>query len=234
MSHTVAFFPGLLCDQTLFAAQTEALTTAGYRTYVADFSAAHHESFDAMVLDVLADLPDRFSLIGLSMGGYAALKVIELAGDRVERLALLDTNARADAPEAAVRRRGLLELAAKGDFKGVTPRLLPLYIHESRLQDEALTSAITGMAERLGPDVFRRQQTAILDRVDQRPTLAAYDAPVLALCGRQDQVTPLFLSEEIADIAPQGELRVIEDCGHLSTMEHPETVTEALRAWLQK
>ena len=133
-----------------------------------------------------------------------------------------------------MRRRGLLELAAKGDFKGVTPRLLPLYIHESRLQDEALTSAITGMAERLGPDVFRRQQTAILDRVDQRPTLAAYDAPVLALCGRQDQVTPLFLSEEIADIAPQGELRVIEDCGHLSTMEHPEAVTEALRAWLQK
>jgi len=234
MSHTVAFFPGLLCDEALFAAQTQALTAEGYRTYVADFSAAHHESFDAMVLDVLADLPDRFSLVGLSMGGYAALKVIELAAGRVERLALLDTNARADAPEAAVRRRGLLELAAKGDFKGVTPRLLPLYIHESRLQDEALTSAITGMAERLGPDVFRRQQTAILDRVDQRPTLAAYDAPVLALCGRQDQVTPLFLSEEIADIAPQGELRVIEDCGHLSTMEHPETVTETLRAWLQK
>ena len=232
MSQTVAFFPGLLCDDALFTAQTKACEAAGYETYVADFGAAHHESFDAMALYVLADLPDRFSLVGLSMGGYAALKVIELAGKRVERLALLDTNARADAPDVSARRRGLLALSAKGDFKGVTPRLLPLYIHESRLQDVALVNAITAMAEGLGPDVFRRQQTAILGRVDQRETLANFQAPVLVICGRQDQVTPLFLSEEMADLAPAGELLVIEECGHLSTMERPEPVTEALLRWL--
>ena len=233
MSHTVAFFPGLLCDQALFSAQTAAFEAAGYETYVADFSATHHDSFDAMVFDALADLPDRFSLVGLSMGGYAALKVIELAGQRVERLALLATNARADAPETSARRRGLLDLAAKGDFKGVTPRLLPLYIHESRLEDLELTEAVTGMAERLGPDVFRRQQTAILDRKDQRDTLAGFGAPVLVICGRQDQVTPLFLSEEMAELAPRGDLLVIEDCGHLSTMERPEDVSEALLRWVR-
>ncbi|MGB1162061.1 MAG: alpha/beta fold hydrolase [Alphaproteobacteria bacterium] len=233
MSHTVAFFPGLLCDETLFDAQTTAFDAAGYDTYVADFSAAHHDSFEAMIIDVLADLPDRFSLVGLSMGGYAALKVIELAGQRVERLALLDTNARADAPETSARRRGLLDLAAKGDFKGVTPRLLPLYIHESRLTDTPLTEAVTGMAERLGPDVFRRQQTAILERKDQRETLAAFEAPVLVICGREDQVTPLFLSEEMAALAPKGDLLVIEECGHLSTMERPDEVSDALLHWVQ-
>ena len=233
MSRTVAFFPGLLCDETLFEAQTAAFDAAGYETYVADFSAAHHDSFEAMIIDVLADLPDRFSLVGLSMGGYAALKVIELAGQRVERLALLDTNARDDAPETSARRRGLLDLAAKGDFKGVTPRLLPLYIHESRLADTELTEAVTGMAERLGPDVFRRQQTAILERKDQRDTLAGFDAPVLVICGREDQVTPLFLSEEMAALAPNGDLLVIENCGHLSTMERPEEVSQALLHWMQ-
>ena len=234
MSHTVAFFPGLLCDHRLFEAQSSALVADGYEAYVADFSAAHHESFEAMALDALADLPDRFSLVALSMGGYVALKVIELVPHRVERLALLDTNARADTPEAAARRRGLLALSEKGNFKGVTPRLLPLYLHENSLQQPALTAAVMDMAESLGPEVFKRQQAAILGRADQRDMLAGFDAPVLALCGRQDQVTPLSLSEEIAAIAPQGELVVIEDCGHLSTMESPETVTQALRAWLQK
>ena len=234
MSQTVAFFPGLLCDEDLFSAQTEALQAAGYQTYVADFSAAHHESFDAMIYDALADLPDHFSLVALSMGGYAALKVVELAPHRIDRLVMMDTNARADAPEAQARRRGLLELAAKGDFKGVTPRLLPLYLHESRLDDESLAQRVMNMAEGLGPDVFRRQQTAILNRDDQRARLATFDKPVLAVCGREDQVTPLFLSEEIADLAPRGELLVLEDCGHLSTMERPAEVNEALLAWLQR
>ena len=234
MSHTVAFFPGLLCDADLFTEQTKALQAAGYATVVADFSAAHQESFDAMVIDALADLPDRFSLVALSMGGYAAMKVLELAPQRVERLALLDTNVRADTPEASARRRGLLELADKGNFKGVTPRLLPLYLHKSRLDDTALTERVMRMAEGLGPEVFRRQQTAILNREDQRARLAGFHKPVLALCGREDQVTPLFLSEEIAELAPQGELVVIESCGHLSTMERPAEVNEALRSWLQR
>ena len=233
MKQTVAFFPGLLCDAALFEHQTKAFEEAGYETYVADFSAPHHESFEAMIFDALADLPETFSLAALSMGGYAALKVLELAPHRVERLALMDTNARQDEPAAAARRRGLLELAAKGNFKGITPRLLPLYIHESRLDDTALADAVTGMAERLGPEVFARQQGAILERRDQRDTLVAFDKPVLVICGREDQVTPLFLSEEMAGLAPKGELLVIEDCGHLTTMERPDQVTEALLGWMQ-
>ena len=233
MTQTVAFFPGLLCDAALFEHQRAAFAAAGYIPYMADFSAAHHESFEAMVLDVLSDLPETFSIAALSLGGYAALKVLELAPHRVDRLALLDTNARADAPEAASRRRGLLELAAKGNFKGVTPRLLPLYLHKSRLEDTALTEAVMAMAERLGADVFARQQGAILARRDQRDTLAAFDKPVLVICGREDQVTPLFLSEEMAQLAPQGDLLVIDDCGHLTSMERPDQVTEALLNWMQ-
>ena len=95
MSQTVAFFPGLLCDDALFTAQTKACEAAGYETYVADFGAAHHESFDAMALDVLADLPDRFSLVGLSMGGYAALKRLvkwleaSMSGERADQTRVL-------------------------------------------------------------------------------------------------------------------------------------------------
>ena len=80
----------------------------------------------------------------------------------------------------------------------------------------------------------RRQQGAILERKDHRQTLAAFDGPVLVLCGRQDQVTPLARSEEIAGLAPDAVLTVIEDCGHMSTMERPEAVNAALLDWMDR
>src|SRR6185437_16473364 len=97
-----------------------------------------------------------------------AFEVMRQAPERVTRLALLDTSARADTPEQTSRRRGLIELAEKGEFKGVTPRLLPVFIHPDRLTDAALTGAVTAMAERVGRDAFLRQQQAIVGRVDSR------------------------------------------------------------------
>jgi len=234
MKQTVAFLPGLLCDADLFTAQIAAMQAAGHSTHVADFAGEEQVSIPAMATRLIDELPERFSLVALSMGGYVALEVLAQAPDRVERIALLDTNARADDPAAAARRRDLLRLAERGRFLGVAPRLMPLYLHESRLEDDDLTSAVAGMAERLGADVFRRQQGAILERKDHRPTLAGYEGPVLVLCGRQDQVTPIHCSEEMAALAPDAVLTVLEDCGHLSTMERPESVNAALLDWMDR
>ncbi|MCW5774704.1 MAG: alpha/beta hydrolase, partial [Rhodospirillaceae bacterium] len=127
----------------------------------------------AMAARVLAAAPPRFALCGLSMGGYVALAIMRAAPERVERLALLDTSARADSEEQVKRRRGLIELAEKGRFRGVTPRLLPLLVHAKRLEDRPLTLEIMGMAERIGKAAFLRQQKAILGRPDSRPGLGA-------------------------------------------------------------
>ena len=53
----------------------------------------------AMARRVLAEAPPRFALAGLSMGGYLAQEVMRQAPERVTRLALLDTSARADTLE---------------------------------------------------------------------------------------------------------------------------------------
>ncbi len=150
----------------------------------------------------------------------------------MKRLALLDTGARADTPEQSSRRRGLIELAEKGDFKGVTPRLLPLFLHPGRLTDKALTGRVTAMALRVGKDAFLCQQKAIIGRIDSRPFLPRISCPTLVLCGRQDQLTPVALHEEMAALIPGARLDVIENSGHLSTMEQPDAVGEALRIWL--
>ena len=227
----VVLLPGLLCDAALWAHQTAGLATVA-DIWVADLTGA--ESIDDLAESVLNQAPDRFALAGLSMGGYVALAILRLAPERVDRLALVDTSARADTREQSRRRRGLIALARRGKFKGVTPRLLPMLIHPDRLEDEPLVGAVMAMAERVGTDAFIRQERAILDRPDSRHRLAEIVCPTLVVCGRQDAVTPLDLSEEMTGLLPRARLAVIEDCGHLSTMERPETVTALLREWLAR
>jgi pimeloyl-ACP methyl ester carboxylesterase len=221
--------PGLLCDRALWQAQIDDLSDIA-EPVVADLS--HDDSMTGMARRVLAGAPPRFALAGLSMGGYVAQEIMRQAPERVLRLALLDTGARADTEEQTTRRRGLIELAEKGEFKGVTPRLLPLFLHPERLGDEALVGAVMAMTGRVGKDAFLRQQCAIMGRPDGRPSLSVIECPTLVLCGRQDQLTPLDLHEEIAALIHGARLEIVEDCGHLSTMERPWDVSVQLRQWL--
>ncbi len=223
--------PGVLCDPALWDAQISGLAD------VAEISVADctlDDSIAAMAARLLEQAPDRFALAGLSMGGYVAQEVMRQAPDRVTRLALLDTTARLDTEAAHLRRVDLVALAKRGKFRGVTPRLLPLFIHEDRLEDEALTSAVMAMAERVGSEAFIRQQTAVMGRPDGRGDLARIACPTLVLCGRQDQLTPLEAHVEMADAIPGADLVVFGQCGHLPTMERPADTTAAMRAWLSR
>jgi len=225
----LVLLPGLLCDAALWRSQTEDLADLA-RIMVADLT--RDDSMPAMARRVLAEAPPRFALAGLSMGGYVAQEILRQAPERVLRLALLDTSARADTPEQHERRLGLIELAEKGEFRGVTPRLLPLFLHPSRLDDRRLTSEVEAMAARVGKDAFLRQQRAIIGRIDGRPSLAAIACPTLVLCGREDALTPLALHEEMAGLIRGARLEIIEECGHLATMERSWEVSVALRQWL--
>jgi pimeloyl-ACP methyl ester carboxylesterase len=228
---TLVLLPGLLCDAALWAPQVTALSER-HHIWVADLT--RHDSIAEMAAAVLREAPvERFALAGLSMGGYVAQAVVRQSPRRVERLALLDTRARPDEPEETERRRALMELAQRErGFVPVTNRMLPLLVHPSRVKDEPLVRTIRGMAERVGLAAYLRQQTAIIGRPDFRPSLPSIRCPTLVLCGREDALTPLAFHEEIAAAIPGAELRAIEACGHLSTLERPEEVNAALRAWL--
>jgi pimeloyl-ACP methyl ester carboxylesterase len=221
--------PGLLCDRALWVAQLEGLADIADMT-VGDLTGA--DSVAGMAKAALAVAPERFALAGLSMGGYVSLEIMRQAPQRVMRLALLDTSARADTPERIKQRQDQLALCNKGEFVGVTRRLLPSWIHPEHMKDEALVQAVTTMTKRVGRDAFCRQVTAIMNRPDSRPTLATIECPTLVLCGHEDQATPPELHREIAADVGGARLVIIPECGHLSTMEQPEQVNRELRAWL--
>lgn len=221
--------PGLLCDAALWRHQAEYLKDT-LEVRVADIT--REESIPAMAERILAEAPATFALAGLSLGGYVAQEIMRQAPERVERLALVATNARADT-EAQLKTRGdLIKLAEIGKFKGVTPRLLPNLIHPDRLKDPDVAGVVLEMAERIGQAAFTRQQRAIMARKDGRADLEAIRVPTLILAGRQDQLCPPKVQEEMHAHLGNARLVFIEDCGHLPPLERPHAATAVFRYWL--
>ena len=230
MKKSLILVPGLLCTEVLWRAQVADLAD------IAEITVTHehlkHDDIGEIAAAILDAAPPSFALAGLSFGGYVAFEIVRLAPERVERLALLDTTARQDDPGRLAQRRDMLALARKGSFRGMTDRLLPEFVHPDRLADTELMNDIKTMSQSVGMEAYFRQQTAIMGRPDSRPTLAEIRCPTLVLVGRQDSRTPLAMAEEIHAGIAGSRLVVIEDCGHLSTMEQPVAVTAALRDWL--
>jgi pimeloyl-ACP methyl ester carboxylesterase len=226
----LVFVPGLLCDELMWRPQLTALAA------VADCWVADHtrsETMAEVAADVLRDSPfEKFALAGLSMGGYVALEMVRQAEHRVQKLALLDTSARADTPEQSRKRRDFISLAERGRFLGITHILLPMLVHRSHLANQELVSTIKKMAKNTGKDAFIRQERAIISRADSLPLLPRIACPTLVLCGRQDTLIPLARHEEMAARIPGSRLEIVEECGHLSTMERPAETSAALARWL--
>ncbi|GGB61432.1 hydrolase [Roseibium aquae] len=229
MREPIVFIPGLLCDELVYAPQIAAF--ADHPILIANHR--DHGSIREIAASILEAGPERFALIGLSMGGYIAMEIMRVAPGRVTRLSLLDTNARPDTPDQTERRLFLIELARKKDFKKIPHLLFPGFVHQSREDDEQLRAIVVEMAMTTGPDAFIRQQTALINRIDSRPHLAAIDCPALVVVGEGDRLTPPELSEEIHALIPRSCLAVIRGSGHLSTLEEPAQTTSVLKSWME-
>ena len=226
----IVLIPGLGCSARLYGGQIPALWRFGPVT-VADHT--RDDSMSAIARHILAVAPPRFALAGLSMGGYIAFEIMRQAPQRVAKLALLDTGARAETPEQSKRRKVAVDLAKTGRYADVVDVVFPIYVHHKRHNDAALKQIVRNMAEDTGAEAFLRQQYAIIHRQDMRSSLAAIKCPTLVLVGDDDQATPPELAREIAAAIPGARLEVVADCGHLSTLERPEMVTAALVDWMQ-
>lgn len=231
---TVVFLPGLLCDRAVWEPQV-AVLSGRYDCVVADYGGA--DSLAAMAAAALESAPATFSLVGHSMGGRVALEALRTAPRRVMRLALLDTGYQArpdgETGEAEARKRyRLLEIASSQGMRVMGREWVQGMVHPARLREEALIEPILAMIERKTPDVFAAQIRALLERPSAEAVLRAIRCPTLVLCGRQDSWSPLARHEEIARMITGARLAVIEESGHMVTLERPAKVSLALADWL--
>lgn len=225
--------PGLLCDDAVWQHQREFLS--GMHCVVPSFGTC--SSLTAMAEHVLATAPaERFALAGHSMGGRVALEIMRLAPQRVERLALADTGTHPVPPGEAGeserdQRMTLLELARSSGMREMGCQWAPGMVHPNSVGSEVFQS-ILAMIERSNPTVFEAQIQALLERPDAAEVFASVRCPTLLICGRQDAWSPLARHEAMQGMLPGSRLVVIEDSGHMTTMEQPAAVSIALKEWL--
>lgn len=228
MTSDLVLLPGLICDERLWR---DVIAGLDARCLVADLT--QDDSVAAMAARVLATAPARFALAGLSMGGYVAFEMMRQAPERVSHLALFDTSARADDEARRETRRKGIEMVGQGKFVGVSRRLLGSLIAPQHM-GTPVAREVQDMSERVGQDAYLRQQVAIMNRADSRPTLATIGVPTLVGVGEADKMTPPELAEEIAAGIVGAELVRFADSAHLPTMENPAVVVVAMRGWLER
>ncbi len=225
----LVLLPGMMCDARLFGPQIDALSTH-HAIHCAPIN--QHADMASLAAEVLAHAPPRFALAGLSMGGIVAMEVIRQAPERVERLALLDTNALAETDAVKSLRGPQMDKAKAGHLRDVIrDEMKPNYLTDGPNRG-AILDLCMAMAEAQGPEVFVRQSTALRDRPDQTGTLRNTTCPTLILCGEDDALCPIARHELMHELVPHSTLHIVKNAGHLPTLEQPERTTALLRDWL--
>jgi pimeloyl-ACP methyl ester carboxylesterase len=227
--------PGMLCSPRLYAGQVAALA-AEAEVVVPDWRRAPlaiWDSWESAARWVVDQMPaGEFALAGLSLGGMLAVEIMQFAAERVTKLALLDTGVRSQSEAERATRRARIRLAVEGHFELVLGMQMARFIPADRLPDKKLVDEVMMMCGEIGVEIYKRQEELAAIRADRRPDLPRIECPTIVVCGRDDAATPLFLSEEMAAAIKGSELIVIEQCGHLVTMEKPEETNAILKRWL--
>ena len=219
----VIFLPGSLCDERVFADQ---LREIDQPCEVADLTL--DDSIAAMAIRVLRAAPPRFALVGLSMGGIVASEIARLASERVLAMALLDTNLGvADDLQLRTRRRWASDVRS-GRFAQVVEELVPALT----ISPEAHGPLIVEMATAVGPAGFLRQNEALIHRRDQLSVISRFQGPILIACGSDDRLCSPRVHADLAGRFAHARLLVVEQAGHLSSIDQPEALTSGLMDWL--
>lgn len=232
MMSPLVLIPGMMCDARLFGPQIAALC-ARWPLHLPPIT--QHETVEELASAILSDAPPYFALAGLSMGGIVAMEVFAQAPGRVARMALLDTNPKAETDEIAARRAPQIERVRSGHLPVVMrDEVMPHYLAEGCSRRDDILGLCTDMAMSLGPDVFARQSRALRSRPDRQQVLARIDVPTLILCGAEDRLCPPSRHTLMHDLIPGSRLIVIENAGHLPTLEQPEKTTAEFIRWLEE
>ena len=226
---SLVMIPGMMCDERIFSPQIDSLGDAIELTF-ADIS--HFSSIVDLASDVLKKAPCKFSLLGHSMGGIVAMEMYSQEPNRIEKLILMDTNPNSELEEVKSKREPQIKDVSEGRLLNVMrDEMKPNYLAQSRNQSSVLNVCMD-MALSLGPDVFINQSRALQTRADQQSNIQSINIPVLIICGSEDKLCTVERHEMMHNMISNSELRIINNAGHMPTLEQPSETTEILKEWL--
>lgn len=230
---TVVLLPGMMCDERLFALQAEWLQQEAHKPFNVIIPRLDRaNSVQGLADKILAETPSSFALCGLSMGGIVAMEMIAQAPDRIDRLALMDTNPLAETAEGVLRRNRQIKDVKAGKLKQVmSEEMKPHYLAESPNKQNHLNLCME-MALSLGDEVFISQSLALRDRPTQTETLSKVQCATLILHGKEDRLCPPDRHYLMQDLIPHARLVEVDGAGHLPPLEKPTKTVIHLYDWL--
>ena len=212
-----------MCDQDLWTDMVPDLEALGRIHYG---NVYQDSTLDGMARRVLDQAPERFVLVGFSMGGFVARVLTLMAPERVSGVVFVASSARGYSEEETKRRQ-------TGYGPGGRPPRATLGapgLHPDRENDPVLVSRLRGMQQRLGREVRARQ--AALVRREGYADLERIACPTLVVACRQDRLRSFAETERMARHLPHATFEVIEDCGHMAPLEKPHELAALLGDWI--
>lgn len=225
----LVIIPGFMADARMFMPQIVRLGV-GRAVHLALVTKG--DTVEAMAEAMLAGLPPSFALMGQGLGGDVALELIRRVPERVTRVILLATDPLAEAPSEAAARESRIVAVRSGRLVAAMAQEIPLESLVDSPWRQEILALINEMAETLGEGVFIRQSRALQRRPDQQKTMRRIKLPALVIAGRADTLVPLRRQEFTANLMPFGKFQIIEDAGHLPSLEQPDQVTDLIEAFL--
>ena len=224
----LVMIPGTLCDQRLFAIQKRKLRGCAHVILV-DYKAMGSLSSWAPAL--LKRLPPRFSLAGFSLGGLWALELMRLAPHRVERLALIASNARAASPRGRQNCQKMRRQWKAFGPKAVVQAAMPSYFHNPRRAQQQAGLIESMAAHTRTPDAYTQFAWAG-SRPNNHAILAAFGGPVLLVSGQKDPICPRAWQQAMVVAAPHARWVELPRVGHFVPLEAPARLSHLLAQWL--
>lgn len=222
--------PGTMCDARLFKSQARALRSVA-RVVVADY--LHFRDRSAWLEGMLACLPNRFSLAGFSLGGMFAIELLRLVPQRIDRLALIASNAQPGGRKHQRIGRQLRRLWQTQGPDRLVGLLQKRYFHHA-----AAHHSHAPLVRCMAADTPRQAALAQFAWAAQRPsglaTLQDFTRPVLIASGALDRVCPTKLQQAMHDAQPRARWLHIPRCGHFVPLEAAVPLNRALVRWMQE
>lgn len=239
---TLVLIHGFPLTSAMWRAQIDALASDALRVVAPDLPGCGRTpgalaSVDGAA-DAIADLIDeigarRVVLAGFSMGGYVAFAFVRKYAARLRGLILIDTKAEADSEDG---KAGRYALAARARAEGksiVIDAMLPRLVSDATFNGRP---EIVQRVNAIQADVTLDGITGALAAIAERPSsiadLPRIAVPALVIVGREDVITPVADAETMASAISGAQLVVIPDAGHLTPVEQPPAVNNAIRGWL--
>ena len=229
MKESIVFIPGMMCDKRLFAPQIQNLSSK-YKCLVADLT--KNSSIEQYATDILEKAPERFILLGVSLGGIVAMEIAKRANTRISHLILMDTNPFVEKEVIRNQRHLLINDVENGSLASVMKEYyIPKYFYVKKLQ-KGLQKTCFDMAITLGAKTFIKQSKALMERNSQIDGLKDLDCKTLIVCGEYDQLCPISYHVTMNKLIKNSKLVILNKTGHLPTLENPKITNQQLQLFL--